>query len=283
MPGLAPVDIGSPAFSTENPSTWGFAPPARRVFGLAAHDGRLYYSVAQGPQIWSVGINQDGSLTDARLEVDVPVLQDGIEVASITFDGQGRMYLAERGPTTGDYGLTQLAIGGSSRVLRFLPSAPGGDSPGPWQLEAQQYAIGMPPAFNNADGGVALGFGYLQTGAVNFGACGATVWSTGERLLDPGDPSADPSSFPAVDGLQGNALPLVEPQNMPPTHSWFVDYDDAAGQPRRARLHGRDRQPQSLRRASAAATTSRIRHPTAASAAAGLTCPPGTVFQGGSA
>ncbi|HMN87631.1 MAG TPA: hypothetical protein PKA74_16835, partial [Bauldia sp.] len=34
----APVDIGGPGFDTENPATWGFAAPARRVFGLAVRN-----------------------------------------------------------------------------------------------------------------------------------------------------------------------------------------------------------------------------------------------------
>ncbi len=41
--------------------------------------------------------------------------QDGIEIASIAFDSAGRMYLAERGPVTGDYELTRLAASDASR------------------------------------------------------------------------------------------------------------------------------------------------------------------------
>jgi hypothetical protein len=46
--------------------------------GLAIQDGRLYYSTRNGaaqdgPQIWSVGIAQDGSFAaDPRWELDVP-------------------------------------------------------------------------------------------------------------------------------------------------------------------------------------------------------------------
>jgi len=66
-------NIASDRFDAENPATWGYAPPARRVWGLALHRGRLYYSVAAGPQIWSVGIAQDGSFAaDPRWELDVP-------------------------------------------------------------------------------------------------------------------------------------------------------------------------------------------------------------------
>src|SRR6202011_537350 len=155
------VDIGNPAFDTANPSTWGYAAPARRVFGLAVWKDRLYYAVAEGPQVWSIGIGQDGAFTsDVRLEADVPALQDGVEITSITFDGLGNMYLAERGAVTGDYQLTNLASEGASRVLRFVPKPAGDTGPGQWRQQPDQYAIGLPQPYNNANGGVALGYGY---------------------------------------------------------------------------------------------------------------------------
>ena len=226
----APVDIQSPAFDTGNPQTWGVAAPARRTYALAVRNQRLYYSVAQGPQVWSAPIGPGGvvSGSGARVEVDVPSLADGVEITSIAFDGTGNMYLAERGATTGDYALTQLANPGQSRVLRFVPKPPGDPSPGFWRLAPDQYSIGLPPAYANANGGVALNYGYGYDGQINPSACGATLWSTGERLLDPGNGS---TGFPTVDGLQGNDTSLFQPQNTPPTQSWFVDYDDQPGDP----------------------------------------------------
>ena len=72
--GLPPVpddgkraDLTSESFKADDTSTWGFTQPERRVHGLAVHGGRLYYAVADGPEIWSVGLNADGSFgTDAR-------------------------------------------------------------------------------------------------------------------------------------------------------------------------------------------------------------------------
>ena len=225
-----PVDINGPSFDTTNPATWGFAPPARRVFALAVHADRLFYSIEQGPQVWSVQINPNGTVSGgARMEVEVPSLQDGVTITSIAFDGEGRMYLAERGATTGDYSMYALANGGQSRVLRYLPVGPG-----QWQPAPEQYSVGMAPNYNNANGGVALSYGYTPQGdnsVIDTNACDATVWSTGGRLLDTGDPSAPPGTFPYVDGLQGNATSLVQPQNTPPTASWFADYDDKAGNP----------------------------------------------------
>jgi len=75
-PGGLPINIQAPTFNTENPDTWGFAQPARRVFALAVYRNRLYYSVAQGPQVWSAGIGPGGTIggKDARLEVELPSL-----------------------------------------------------------------------------------------------------------------------------------------------------------------------------------------------------------------
>ena len=226
-----PSISATPPLIRETPSTWGFAAPPRRVFGLAVWKDRLYYAVAQGPQVWSVGLGQDGAFTsDVRFEADVPALQDGVEIASITFD-QNHMYLAERGSLTGDYSLSNLASEGASRVLRFSQKPAGDGSPGFWKLTPDEYAIGLAPNYDNADGGVALGYGYQQGGGLDLGACRATLWSTGERLLDPGDPNAAPDSYPALDGLQGNSPNLVKPQNQPPTQAWFVGYYDQPGSP----------------------------------------------------
>ena len=270
MPGAVPVNVESPTFDTGNPKTWGFTPPARRVVALAVHNRRLYYSVSQGPQIWSAGIGASGSIpgNDARLEVEVPSLGDGVEITSITFDGQGRMYLAERGATNGDYFLYQLAADGQSRVLRYVAKQLSDANPGFWRLTPDQYAIGMSPIYDNADGGVALNYGYNSNGQINFNACGATVWSTGDRLLDPGD-GTPPESYEHVEGLQGNSTSLVEPQNAPPTASWFVDYDDQSGDA-------------SLRGYNGAIATIPCAAPTPPPPPPPpLSCPPGTYFSNG--
>ena len=266
-----PVDINSAGFDSEDTSTWGYASPARRTFGLGVRNNRLYYSVAQGPQIWSVGIAPNGALAGSpRFEAEVAALQNGVEIASIAFDGNGRMYLAERGPTTGDYEMIKLASGGQARVLRFVPKPAGDPAPGLWRLEPDQYAIGLPAPYNNANGGVALGYGYQQTGRINYGVCRATLWSTGERLLDPGDPSVPPDSYPAIDGLQGNSPSAIEPQNMPPLAAWFVDYDDAAGSPEYTGYMGAI-----AIYSPCAGQVTYVPPPPV------ITCPPGTVYSGG--
>ena len=58
------MSVTDPAFNSEDPATWGFTQPERKVFGLAINGGRLFYAVAS--QIWSVRINADGSFGAAR-------------------------------------------------------------------------------------------------------------------------------------------------------------------------------------------------------------------------
>src|SRR5690606_12181058 len=68
----AEADVADAGFSVEAPGTWGLTPKPRRVWGMAVHEGRLYYAVAEGPEVWSVGIAADGSFAgDARPELHV--------------------------------------------------------------------------------------------------------------------------------------------------------------------------------------------------------------------
>ncbi len=60
------ANIESTVFSIEDPATWGFADRRRMVFAVTVQGGRLYYSVAEGPQVWSVGIDNDGSVLQRR-------------------------------------------------------------------------------------------------------------------------------------------------------------------------------------------------------------------------
>ncbi|MGD0142988.1 MAG: hypothetical protein ABSC92_07505, partial [Rhizomicrobium sp.] len=223
--GLPPVpfdpatlaNIASPSFDAQNPRSWGFAPAPRRIFALAVRAGRLFYSVADGPQVWSVGIRPDGSFAhDAHYEVGAPAIRPGTEISQIAFDGHPHMYVAERAASNGSPDFRNVADGRQDRVERFSPKNYGDPSPGYWQPPGDQYAIGMNPQFQNADGGVDV-------------KCGSSVWATGERLLDPGN--APPGSFSRIDGLQGTDAGLVEPANMPPQQSRYVNYYDNQADP----------------------------------------------------
>ncbi len=226
------LDLSSPDFDSGNPARWAYAPQPRRVFGLAVRDGRLYYAVAAGLQIWSVSVAQNGAFgSDPRLELNVPRGKSAAEISKIVFDGDGRMIVAERGAPTGAYDFNALAEAGENRVLRFRLKHPG-DPPGPglWYPVAEEYPIGFPLDFRNGNGGIAIGYGPDAGGNINRAACRGTLWSTGEQLRNA---SARPiaqrlqSGGPfIVNGLQGNLVPPVRPQNSPPLEAYYVDYDD---------------------------------------------------------
>jgi hypothetical protein len=239
---LAPVpfnpanrpNIANSRFSAENPDSWGFAPPERRVWGLAVNVGRLFYSTrngstTEGPQIWSVGIAPDGGFAaDARWELDVPAQPGPYPVSDIAFAQSGAMILAQRAPVAGSYDYSAFTRPGEPRVLRYWPKDPRDPpSPGQWKPIPEEYAIGFAGTYRNTDGGVALGYGYGPDGMLSSGACEASLWSTGQNLrnnpalrsqLEPGGPLV-------VNGLQASPADLVRSANTPPTISYFIDYD----------------------------------------------------------
>ena len=229
------MDITKPAFNSEDPTTWGFTQPERKVNGLAVHDGRLYYAVAAGPQIWSVGINLDGTFAnDARWELDVTGLPSTNEVTNIVFDGADRMILAQRGPQVGSYDYSVFAEPKTSSVVRYTRELPDDPStPSIWVETPDTYAIGFRPAGENASGGIALGYGYDPGTQSIGGACSAFLWSTGDSLRDASaiTPALTPPLDPPaqVHGLQGNDEQMVRPQNDPPLSSYFTDYDGNTG------------------------------------------------------
>jgi hypothetical protein len=225
------LDIGSPRFQPDNPATWGYAPFERLVYGLAVHGGRLYYAVADGLQIWSVAIAPDGAFgADARVEIQVSPWDGGSEISKITFDSSGRMLLAERPAPTGAYDFAALAKPGVGRVLRYRSVTPPAGGPPSWAPDPDEYAIGFPADMRNGNGGVAIGYGYTPARQIDRGACSAFLWSTGEQLRNAIDPALiarlAASGPPIVNGLQGNAIALVRPANVPPLQTYFVDYDD---------------------------------------------------------
>ena len=235
----ARANIASNRFNTEAPDTWGFALPQRRVWALATHKGRLFYSVGngargEGPQIWSVGIQPDGALApDPRLELNAPSGPNS--VSDIAFTQRGAMILAQRAPIAASYDYSAFTQASEPRVLRYWLKDPNDPpSPGFWKPAAEEYAVGLAANFRNTNGGVALGYGYDQDGALNTAACEAALWTTGQHLrnnpalrlqLAPGGPLL-------VHGLQGSSAEAVRAGNTPPMSSYFVDYDDKFDDPR---------------------------------------------------
>jgi hypothetical protein len=228
-------NIANNKFNSENPDTWGFAAPERRVWGVAVQAGRLFYSARNGsateaPQIWSVGIAQDGSFAaDPRLEVELVAQPGPYPVSDIAFSQRGAMILAQRAPIAASYDYSAFTKPGEPRVLRYwLKDVNDPPSPGLWKPMPEEYAIGFAGTYRNTDGGVALGYGYGPDGMINTGSCEAALWTTGQNLrnnpalrsqLEPGGP------LPVL-GLQGNPIDAVRPANEPPATSYFVDYDE---------------------------------------------------------
>jgi len=231
------LDVASPRFDSRDPATWGYAPPERRVFGLAIRGARLYYAVADGLSIWSVAFQRDGGFgSDARTELQVPPGEAPSEIAKIVFDDRGRMILAERGAPTGASDFLTLSQASAGRVLRYrLLQLDGGLAAATWQAEPDEYATGFAVALRNADGGAAIGFGYAPDGTLDRSACGGSLWTTGEQLRAAADPAfaaelATSGPLP-LNGLQGNGIDAVRPENVPPLLSYFANYFDDSGNP----------------------------------------------------
>jgi hypothetical protein len=192
-------------------------------------------SATEGPQIWSVGIAQDGGFgTDARLEIEVAAQPGPYPVSDIAFSQNGALILAQRAPIAASYDYSAFTKPGEPRVLRYwLKDANDPPSPGLWKPMPEEYAIGFAGTYRNTDGGVALGYGYGPEGAINTGTCDAALWTTGQNLrnnpalrsqLEPGGPLV-------VNGLQGSPADMVRSANEPPAISYFVDYDDKFDDP----------------------------------------------------
>lgn len=208
--------ITRPPFQPANPESWGYALPQRRVFGLAVHEGRLYYAVAENLQVWSVAITPDGFGTDARIEVTVSPSQSASEISKIAFDDRGRMLLAERSAPTGAFDFTALTEESGGRVLRYAQTP---STTGPaWQPTPDEYAIGF-AAQMRGNGGVAVGYGYDANGRLDRNACSGFVWSTGEQLRVASDATQAAQLAPGgpaiVNGLQGTSIDLVRASNLP--------------------------------------------------------------------
>lgn len=233
--GLAPVaddgatmNIQSAAFDSEDPGTWGYTQDQRRVWAVAYHGGRLYYSVGEKAEIWSVGLASDGSFAgDPRWELTVKADED-YAVTDIAFDNKGFMYLAQRGPVENRYDYSRFADSGKGELMRYRRKDP--DDPATqsaWVEVPQEYAVGFPQGNRQSAGGVDLQYGYDAGGNLNTSVCADTVVNTGDKLRENPELAerlAAGGPF-AVHGVQLTPSGLVKPANVPPFGSWFVDFD----------------------------------------------------------
>ncbi len=216
------VDLTSESFKPDDTSTWGLTQPERRVHGLAVHGGRLYYAVADGPEIWSVGLTADGSFaSDVRSELLVKA-QKPLPVTGIAFDSSGRMLLAQRAAQKSAYDYSRFTDGGGAQVLRYALEQPDNPAtPGLWTPEPQSYAVGYLEGNDMAEGGISLQYAYKTDGTIDTGACEGTLLATGDHL----------AASSAVDGVQVSGADLARPANTPPQQSVFIDYDGRQDDP----------------------------------------------------
>ena len=216
------MEIADPAFKPDDISMWGLTQPERRVYGLAVRGGRLYYSIAEGPEIWSVGLNADGGFaSDARSEVFVKA-QRPLAVTSIAFDTKGRMLLAQRPELRNSYDYSRFTDGGGAQVLRYSPEEPDDPAtPSLWKSEHETYAVGFPEGSDMAEGGLGLQYAYRPNGTLDTSTCNGTLLATGDHL----------QAAAAVDGVQVIGADLVRPANSPPQQSIFFDFDARQNDP----------------------------------------------------
>lgn len=224
------LDIESENFDVEDPDSWAFVKDERRVWGLTVHQGRLYYAVAAGPEIWSVGLHrEDGSfLDDSRWELSVSDKYPNFEISDMVFDASGAMILAQRGAQRGDYKHEKLARTRRANVLRYSyedPQDP--DTPSVWFEAPHRYSVGFSNQENNTTGGVDVGPGYDVNGDWNYKNCRASLWNTGEKLRhnDLLETSLQIGGELNVAGIQVQPTAILDPLNSPPWRSYFADYD----------------------------------------------------------
>jgi hypothetical protein len=223
------LDITNPSFDTSAPESWGYTQSQRRVWGMTTRNGRLYYATENQPQIWSIGIADDGSFAaDAKLEFEVTDLSSNGPITDMLFDNSGRIYLAQRGPQIASFNYSKFAEPGVASVMRYVPSE---TEEGAWESDPDYYAIGMPADHEAANGGVAIGYDYKTGDQTRIDKCGGTLWSTGGRLVAS---DGSPDTPADIHGLQGNSIDAVRPENVPPVASYFVDYDGHTGDAEKA-------------------------------------------------
>ncbi len=209
------LDIESPNFDPAKPLTWETTQLERRVDALTVHNGRLYYSVAEGPEVWSVGLEDDGSFkSDVRFEAGIES-QKPYPVTGIAFDGTGNMIVAQRAFTQNPADYAKFVEDSPAQVLRLKPETPDdADTPGLWQQsEPEEYAAGEDKAHRSGTGGLAIFNTFRPDGTIDRASCtGTAVFST-----DAIGPER------AGHGLQFSDVSAVLPANVPPKQSAFIN------------------------------------------------------------
>jgi len=224
--------ITSEAFRTEDPKTWGFANPLRRVRGLATLSDRLFYAVAgdsAGAEIWSVALNPQGALF-GKPQFEFPVIpQSGLpslEIADIVVGPNGQLILAEHPSLVASHDYSRFVKDNFARILSYYQEIPDDpDTPLKWILSAQETPVGQIDDHQKGLGGVSLGVKYDEDGRALSAVCGDTLWATGEHLLK------DSSDANIYDGAQISETNLVRSVENTPFAAAYLPFPSPAGQP----------------------------------------------------
>ena len=78
------------------------------------------------------------------MEIVVPAANGPTEISKITFDEQGRMFLAERPAPTGAFDLESVATPAIGRVLRYAASGTTADGRRIWQAVPEDMQSAFP-------------------------------------------------------------------------------------------------------------------------------------------
>ena len=107
-------------------------------------------------------------------------------------------------------------------MLRYALEAPDDPAtPSRWQPEPEDYAVGLGEDGKMASGGIGLQYGYKPDGAIDLGACNASIALTGDDLRKSGA-GADTT----VHGVLIGAVDAVRPPTGPaPSPSAVVAFD----------------------------------------------------------
>lgn len=226
------ADIKNRDFDAEDADTWGFADERRLVWGLAVSNGRLYYAVADGPAVWSVGLDTETGdfLKDSRWELTIGAPLPGHEISDMVFDSAGGLVLAQRGKPTPDFGFEEFARQGRAEVLRYVRETPDDpDTASVWVETPRSLPVGFAGNETNTTGGVDIGPAYDGRGNWDFTRCGGTLWTTGEQLRNRPDlkASLEINGELLVDGVQAQPAFLSEIEATPPWQTYHFDYDGA--------------------------------------------------------
>jgi hypothetical protein len=173
-----------------------FTPLGRRVWGIQAYNGRLYYAVwwedqahpnaTHNTEVWSVGLAANGAFVlPANLEISLPSLPGGnnsMPISDISFGPGGTMLVAEHSM------INETSPGAhASRVLEYTPGIT-------WTLSNPAKFRSNPNRPASAAGGVDYDF-----------SPGGLVWSSGDALHYPTPPSV-PVETDYIYGIEGTPV-----------------------------------------------------------------------------